>query len=60
MYARPWQNVNEFYLDVVNGRQSLSQLFGKEVGIFNVSKFEYLLKSLCWCFCFNISFSNTG
>ncbi|KAL8492699.1 hypothetical protein ACS0TY_024047 [Phlomoides rotata] len=30
MYSRPWEKVNEFYLDVVNGRQSLSQLFGKE------------------------------
>ncbi|KAK6131745.1 hypothetical protein DH2020_034542 [Rehmannia glutinosa] len=30
MYARPWQKVNDFYLDVVNGRRSLSELFAKE------------------------------
>ncbi|KAK6147501.1 hypothetical protein DH2020_018413 [Rehmannia glutinosa] len=30
MHARPWQQVNDFYLDVVNGRQSLSELFAKE------------------------------
>ncbi|KAH6817306.1 hypothetical protein C2S51_000909 [Perilla frutescens var. frutescens] len=30
MYARSWQKVNEFYLDLANGRQSLPQLFGKE------------------------------
>lgn len=30
MHARPWQKINEFYLDVVNGRLSLPQLFGKE------------------------------
>ncbi|KAI3443466.1 hypothetical protein Pfo_000131 [Paulownia fortunei] len=30
MYARPWQKVNDFYLDAVNGRRSLSELFGKE------------------------------
>ncbi|KAL0374670.1 UNVERIFIED_CONTAM: tRNA pseudouridine synthase A [Sesamum radiatum] len=30
MYAKPWQKVTDFYLDVVNGRRSLSELFGKE------------------------------
>ncbi|CAA0821488.1 Pseudouridine synthase family protein [Striga hermonthica] len=30
MYSRPWQKVNDFYLDVVNGCRSLSDLFGKE------------------------------
>ncbi|KAK6147486.1 hypothetical protein DH2020_018398 [Rehmannia glutinosa] len=32
MNARPWQKVNDFYLDVVNGRRSLSELFAKEDG----------------------------
>ncbi|XP_073052437.1 uncharacterized protein [Primulina eburnea] len=32
MYARPWQMVNDFYSDAVNGRRSLSELFGKQVG----------------------------
>ncbi|GER42038.1 unnamed protein product [Striga asiatica] len=30
MYSRPWQKVNDFYLDVVNGCRSVSDLFGKE------------------------------
>ncbi|KAL2553861.1 Pseudouridine synthase family protein [Forsythia ovata] len=30
MYARPWQQVNDFYLDMVKGRSSLLDLFGKE------------------------------
>ncbi|GFP79421.1 tRNA pseudouridine synthase a [Phtheirospermum japonicum] len=30
MHARPWQKVNDFYLDVVNGRRSLPKLFEKE------------------------------
>ncbi|KAL0338799.1 UNVERIFIED_CONTAM: tRNA pseudouridine synthase A [Sesamum angustifolium] len=30
MYAKPWQKVTDFYLDVVNGRRSPSELFGKE------------------------------
>ncbi|KAL6521290.1 hypothetical protein OROGR_017859 [Orobanche gracilis] len=34
MHSRPWQKVNDFYLDVVNGRRSLSEMFGKEVGVF--------------------------
>ncbi|PIM99145.1 Pseudouridylate synthase [Handroanthus impetiginosus] len=31
MYARPWQKVNDFYLDMVNGHRSLSELFGNEI-----------------------------
>ncbi|XP_011094040.2 uncharacterized protein LOC105173848 isoform X1 [Sesamum indicum] len=30
MYGKPWQKVTDLYLDVVNGRLSLSELFGKE------------------------------
>ncbi|GMG99266.1 hypothetical protein Nepgr_001106 [Nepenthes gracilis] len=30
MYARPWQRVNDFYSDLVNGRSSLSDLFSAE------------------------------
>ncbi|KAG8376329.1 hypothetical protein BUALT_Bualt09G0051900 [Buddleja alternifolia] len=30
MYARPWEKVNDFYSDMVNGCRSLSELFGKE------------------------------
>ncbi|KZV26812.1 hypothetical protein F511_06659 [Dorcoceras hygrometricum] len=30
MYARPWQMVNDFYSDAVNGRRSTSELFGKQ------------------------------
>ncbi|XP_042056769.1 tRNA pseudouridine synthase A isoform X2 [Salvia splendens] len=30
MYARPWHEINDFYLDVVNGRQSLHQMFREE------------------------------
>ena len=33
MYARPWHKINDFYLDAVNGRQSLHQMFREEVGI---------------------------
>ncbi|KAF7822454.1 tRNA pseudouridine synthase A [Senna tora] len=32
MYARPWQLVSDFYLNVVQGGLSLSALFGAEVG----------------------------
>ncbi|KAL6977913.1 hypothetical protein U1Q18_026696 [Sarracenia purpurea var. burkii] len=32
MYARPWQQVLDFYSDVVNGRMPLSVLFGTKVG----------------------------
>ncbi|KAL6560109.1 hypothetical protein OROHE_006347 [Orobanche hederae] len=35
MHARPWQKVNDFYLDVVNGRRSLSEMFGKELMMMN-------------------------
>ncbi|KAL8170962.1 hypothetical protein V2J09_022766 [Rumex salicifolius] len=28
MYARPWDRVNQFYSELVNGRSSLSRLFG--------------------------------
>ncbi|KAL6575277.1 hypothetical protein OROMI_012562 [Orobanche minor] len=35
MHARPWQKVNEFYLDLVNGRRSLSEMFGKELMMMN-------------------------
>lgn len=31
MYNRSWQEVLDFYSDVVNGRSSLSELFGTEV-----------------------------
>ncbi|KAL2533352.1 Pseudouridine synthase family protein [Abeliophyllum distichum] len=31
MNARPWQQVNDFYLDMVKGRTSLSDLFRKEI-----------------------------
>ncbi|KAL8040070.1 hypothetical protein ABFX02_10G076200 [Erythranthe guttata] len=30
MYEKPWQKVNDFYLDVVNGRRSMSELFERE------------------------------
>ncbi|KAK4414909.1 tRNA pseudouridine synthase A [Sesamum alatum] len=30
MYAKPWQKVTDFYLDVVTARRLLSELFGKE------------------------------
>ncbi|EPS66156.1 pseudouridine synthase, partial [Genlisea aurea] len=30
MYSRPWQRVNCFYLELVNGRRTLSELFPKE------------------------------
>ncbi|KAL3642845.1 hypothetical protein CASFOL_013660 [Castilleja foliolosa] len=30
MHTKPWQKVNDFYLDVVNGRRSLPELFEKE------------------------------
>ena len=33
MEARPWQEVNEFYSNAVNGHSSLSALFGIQVGL---------------------------
>ncbi|KAK9268369.1 hypothetical protein L1049_000118 [Liquidambar formosana] len=33
MYARPWQQVLDFYSNVVNGRLSLSGLFGGETSV---------------------------
>ncbi|XP_038878348.1 tRNA pseudouridine synthase A [Benincasa hispida] len=32
MYGRPWQEVLDFYFHAVNGRFSLSSLFGTEIG----------------------------
>ncbi|KAK9683988.1 hypothetical protein RND81_10G179300 [Saponaria officinalis] len=31
MYAKPWAAVNDFYSDLVNGRSSLSDLFGAKI-----------------------------
>ncbi|KAK4396656.1 tRNA pseudouridine synthase A [Sesamum angolense] len=38
MYAKPWQKVTDFYLDVVNCRRSLSELFGKELALSRLNK----------------------
>lgn len=56
MYARPWQKVNEFYLDVVNGSRSLSQLFGKEVGFCKSYKVWIFTKLSLFMFLFQDSF----
>ncbi|KAJ0093322.1 hypothetical protein Patl1_26514 [Pistacia atlantica] len=42
MYARPWQHVVDFYSDMVNGRLSLSDLFGTERACFSHDDKEIL------------------
>ncbi|GAB2223589.1 hypothetical protein Droror1_Dr00017730 [Drosera rotundifolia] len=39
MYARPWEKVNDFYLDLVNQRSNLSDLFSVEI---NYQKRDYV------------------
>ncbi|XP_021715876.1 uncharacterized protein LOC110683775 [Chenopodium quinoa] len=42
MYSRPWKSVNDYYLDLVNGRSSLAELFGhKDVDDIVKSSDEY-------------------
>lgn len=47
MHARPWQNVVDFYSDMVTGRLTLSDLFGTEVGYFYFFLFLVSLEK-CW------------
>ncbi|KAJ1408170.1 Serine-threonine/tyrosine-protein kinase, catalytic domain [Sesbania bispinosa] len=43
MYARPWERVNDFYLNVVNGNLSLPLLFGAETVLdYNDTEFQAL------------------
>ena len=49
MEARPWQEVNEFYSNAVNGHSSLSALFGIQVGFYF---FIYTIFIICICICF--------
>ena len=49
MEARPWQEVNEFYSNAVNGHSSLSALFGIQVGLFFNTIFI-----ICICICLHV------
>ena len=46
MEARPWQEVNEFYSNAVNGHSSLSALFGIQVCLFVFLFFLYYFHNL--------------
>lgn len=51
MSSRPWQKVNDFYAEMVQGRVSLSHLFRKEVGFSQEFVFLIgLLKRRIVCF----------
>ena len=54
MEARPWQEVNEFYSNAVNGHSSLSALFGIQVGLVFLFLFFYTIFIICICICLHV------